>query len=131
MLIALLTIVVALPLGHWYIVHHVTYDGDMHTVHTIFNVSIIAAAMSFIGVPYNGLLIARERFFVFCLTDVAMSLFKLFFTYLLIDHFEHKLIIYTCVMAFMTAYGGVLCLLPQAVCSHHAFCLCAPVAQIL
>lgn len=34
-LIALLTIVVALPLGHWYIVHHVTYDGDMHTVHTI------------------------------------------------------------------------------------------------
>ena len=108
MLIALLTIVVALPLGHWYIVHHVTYDGDMHTVHTIFNVSIIAAAMSFIGVPYNGLLIARERFFVFCLTDVAMSLFKLFFTYLLIDHFEHKIIIYTCVMAFMTAFPTVV-----------------------
>ena len=55
-LIALLTIAVALPLGHWYIVHHVTYDGDMHTVHTVFNVSIVAAALSFIGVPYNGLL---------------------------------------------------------------------------
>ena len=107
-LIALLTIAVALPLGHWYIVHHVTYDGDMHTVHTVFNVSIVAAALSFIGVPYNGLLIARERFFVFCLTDVAMSLFKLFFTYLLIDHFEHKLIIYTCVMAFMTAFPTVV-----------------------
>lgn len=103
-LIALFTIVVALPLGHWYIVHHVAYDGDMHTVHTIFNVSIIAAAMSFIGVPYNGLLIARERFLVFCSTDVAMSLFKLFFTYLLIDHFEHKLLIYTFIMAFMTAF---------------------------
>lgn len=103
-LIALFTIVVALPLGHWYIVHHVAYDGDMHTVHTVFNVSIIAAALSFIGVPYNGLLIARERFLVFCSTDVAMSLFKLFFTYLLIDHFEHKLIIYTFIMALMTAF---------------------------
>ena len=51
---------------------------------------------------------ARERFFVFCSTDVAMSLFKLFFTYLLIDHFEHKLIIYTCVMAFMTAFPTVV-----------------------
>jgi O-antigen/teichoic acid export membrane protein len=60
------------------------------------------------AVPYNGLLIARERFLVFCSTDVAMSLFKLFFTYLLIDHFEHKLIIYTYVMAFMTAFPTVV-----------------------
>lgn len=102
--IALLTVAIALPAGHWYIMHHVSYDGDMQTVLRVFDVSIVAAAMSFVGVPYNGLLIARERFFVFCSTDVAMSLFKLFFTYLLIDHFEHKLIIYTYVMAFMTAF---------------------------
>ena len=80
----------------------------MQTVLRVFDVSIVAAAMSFIGVPYNGLLIARERFLVFCSTDVAMSLFKLFFTYLLIDHFEHKLIIYTYVMAFMTAFPTVV-----------------------
>lgn len=103
-IIALLTVAIALPAGHWYIMHHVSYDGDMQTVLRVFDVSIVAAAMSFVGVPYNGLLIARERFFVFCSTDVAMSLFKLFFTYLLIDHFEHKLIIYTYVMAFMTAF---------------------------
>lgn len=103
-IIALLTVAIALPAGHWYIMHHVSYDGDMQTVLRVFDVSIVAAAMSFVGVPYNGLLIARERFFVFCSTDVAMSLFKLFFTYLLIDHFDHKLIIYTYVMAFMTAF---------------------------
>lgn len=107
-LIALLTVAIALPAGHWYIMHHVSYDGDMQTVLRVFDVSIVAAAMSFIGVPYNGLLIARERFLVFCSTDVAMSLFKLFFTYLLIDHFEHKLIIYTYVMAFMTAFPTVV-----------------------
>ena len=103
-LIALLTVAIALPIGHWYIMHNVTYEGDMQIVQRVFDVSIIAAAMSFVGVPYNGLLIARERFFVFCSTDVAMSLFKLFFTYLLISHFEHKLIIYTFVMAFMTSF---------------------------
>lgn len=107
-LIALLTVVVALPAGHWYIMHHVTYDGDMQTVLTVFNISIIAAAMSFVGVPYNGLLIARERFLVFCSTDVAMSLFKLVFTYLLIDHFEHKLLIYAFIMAVMTAFPTVV-----------------------
>ena len=74
-LIALLTVAIALPAGHWYIMHHVSYDGDMQTVLRVFDVSIVAAAMSFVGVPYNGLLIARERFFVFCSTDVAMSLF--------------------------------------------------------
>ena len=103
-LIAVLTVVAALPLGHWYIAHHVTYSGDMSVVRTVFDVSIVASAVSFVGVPYNGLLIARERFFVFCSTDVLMSLFKLFFTYLLIDHFEHKLMVYTMIMAFMTAF---------------------------
>lgn len=102
--IALLTIIVALPLGRWYIAHYVSYCGDMGVVRTVFNVSVVASAVSFVGVPYNGLLIAKERFFVFCATDVAMSLFKLFFTYLLIDHFGHKLIVYTLVMAFMTAF---------------------------
>ena len=59
-LIALLTVAIALPIGHWYIMHNVTYEGDMQIVQRVFDVSIIAAAMSFVGVPYNGLLIARE-----------------------------------------------------------------------
>ena len=102
--IALLTVVLATPLGHWYILNFVSYDGDMGVVRVVYDVSIISAALSFVGVPYNGLLIARERFLVFCSTDVLMSLFKLLFTYLLINHFENKLIVYSCVMAFMTAF---------------------------
>lgn len=103
-LIALFTVALALPIGHWYIAHYVTYAGDMGVVRTVFDVSIVASALSFIGVPYNGLLIAKERFLVFCSTDVAMSLTKLLFSYLLISHFEDKLMVYTLVMAFMTAF---------------------------
>lgn len=102
--IAILTIIIALPIGHWYISTYVTYNGSINIVKQIFNISIIASAISFIGVPYNGLLLAKERFLVFCSTDVLASIFKLVSTYILINHFENKLIIYAIITAVMTAY---------------------------
>lgn len=102
--IAFLTIILALPIGHWYIANHISYSGDLNTVRHVFDISIFATAISFIGVPYNGLLLARERFFVFCSTDVLASIFKLVSTYILIDHFEQKLLIYAVITAIMTAY---------------------------
>ena len=103
-LIAVITIVLALPLGHCYIANYVNYTGNMSNVVMVYDISVYASAVSFIGVPFNGLLMARERFFVFCSTDVLSSLIKLVFTYLLIDHFEHKLLVYALVTAFMTAF---------------------------
>lgn len=107
-IIAILTIAIAIPIGYWYINNYVTYQGNLNSVKEIFNISIIASAISFIGVPYNGLLLARERFLVFCSTDVIASLFKLICTYILIDHFENKLIIYAFITAIMTAYPTII-----------------------
>ncbi len=107
-LIAILTIAIALPIGYWYINNYVTYQGNLDAVKHVFNISIIASAISFIGVPYNGLLLARERFIVFCSTDVVASIFKLVCTYILIDHFENKLIIYAFITAIMTAYPTLI-----------------------
>lgn len=106
--IAILTIVIALPIGYWYINNFVTYQGSLYAVKQIFNISILATAISFIGVPYNGLLLARERFIVFCSTDVIASIFKLICTYILIDHFDNKLIIYAFITAIMTAYPTLI-----------------------
>lgn len=103
-IIAIFTILIALPIGHWYIANYINYNGDINIVYAIFNISIIASAISFIGVPYNGLLLAKENFFVFCSTDVFSSIVKLVFTYLLTNHFDNKLIIYAIVTAFMTAF---------------------------
>lgn len=102
--IAILTVLITLPIGHWYIANHVNYTGDIGNVYVIFYISIIASAFSFIGVPFNGLLLAKESFFIFCSTDVFASIVKLIGTYLLINHFEHKLYIYAVITAFMTAY---------------------------
>ncbi len=106
--IAALTVLLALPIGHWYITNFVNYNGDIRVVYAIFDISIIASALSFIGVPFNGLLLAKEKFFVFCSTDVFASIFKLIGTYLLIEHFEHKLYIYAFITAFMTVYPTLI-----------------------
>lgn len=103
-LIAVATVLLAIPIGHWYITHYVNYAGNIRDVYLVCDISIVASAISFIGVPYNGLLLARERFFVYCSTDVGAALLKLVVTWLLIDHFEHKLLIYALTMAVMTAY---------------------------
>lgn len=102
--IAIITLLFAIPIAHWYIANYVNYDGNIRDVYLVCDISIIASAISFIGVPYNGLLLARERFFVYCSTDVGAALLKLVVTWLLIDHFEHKLLIYALTMAVMTAY---------------------------
>lgn len=106
--IAILTLLLAIPLGHEYIAKYVNYAGDINNVYYVYDISILASVISFIGVPYNGLLIAREHFWVFCSTDVLTSVVKLIATYILIDHFEFKLLIYTIMMAVLTAYPTIV-----------------------
>lgn len=115
-LIAVATLLVAIPIAHWYIAHYVNYAGGLLNVYLVCDISIVASVISFIGVPYNGLLLARERFIVYCSTDVGAALLKLVVTWLLIDHFEHKLLIYALTMAVMTAYPTAVFI---AYCRHH------------
>ena len=51
-IIALLTVAIALPAGHWYIMHHVSYDGDMQTVLRVFDA---------LNDPLMGNIIERTR----------------------------------------------------------------------
>lgn len=103
-IIALFTLLVAFPVCDWYIEHYVNYDGDINNALVVFHLSIIAAVISFIGVPYNGLLMARERFVVFCGTDILICFVKMLFCYYLIDHFDNKLIYYAIVTSILTAF---------------------------
>lgn len=100
--IAIITICAALPLGNWYIRSFLNYDGNLNNALMIFNISIVSSVFSFIGVPYNGLLMAKERFSVFCAVDIAANTIKLIIAYLLIDHFAPKLLIYTITLSMLT-----------------------------
>lgn len=102
--IAVVTLLLAIPLGDWYIVNYVNFDGDINVAVKIFNITIIGSVISFIGVPYNGLLIATERFFVFCTTEALSSILKMLGALSLLYCFEDKLMVYTIVLTVLSAY---------------------------
>lgn len=101
--IALLALLIAYPIGDWYIPRYVNYDGPLTNAMMVYVVSITASIISFVGVPYNGLLMAKEKFIVFSLVDVVLHILKLIIVWILVYHFENKLLIYTLTMAVMTA----------------------------
>ena len=106
--IAVVVLLCSYPIGHWYINHYVHYDGNLELIKLVFDISIIGSAVSFISVPYNGLLMAKERFLVFCVTDIVEKIIKVLICYLLIYYFEHKLFIYTLTNSILTAIPTVV-----------------------
>jgi len=101
--IALCTLLIAMPIGEWYISRYVNYEGDIYNAQMVFNISIIGSVISFIGVPFNGLLMAKEKFIVFSSVEVLAHIFKLIIAYLLLDYFSNKLQVYTICLASLTA----------------------------
>lgn len=102
-IIAIITVVILGPLGKWYIEHYINYNGSIDVVLDIYYISLICSAISFIGVPYNGLLLAKERFIVFCSTDILGAILKLIISYLLIYYFSNKLLIYALTLGLVVA----------------------------
>lgn len=101
-IIAIATLIIAMPLGDWYVCSYINYDGDILNARVVFAMCIVASVISFIGVPYHGLLTAKENFLVFCIPDIITHVLKLAFTYALMYTFTNKLLVYAGVMAFFT-----------------------------
>lgn len=116
--IAILTIIIAFPVGDWYVNNYVNYDGDISKALMVFNISIAASIISFIGVPYNGLLMAKEKFIVFSGADVISHIGKLLVAFWLISHCEEKLLIYTIALAVFTILPVTLYMF---YCSRHYY----------
>lgn len=102
--IAFFTLLFALPLGELYIHKLINYNGSISNAIMVYRISIITSAISFIGVPYNGLLMAKEKFIVFCSRDVFTAIAKLFIAILLVYYFDNKLLIYALALGIAAAY---------------------------
>lgn len=103
-LFALITLAIIFPVGEWYIHTHINYSGDINNAVKVFYWSVIGSTVSFIGVPYHGLLMARERFVVFSLVECISALLKMLMALSLMYFFSDKLIVYAISMSFLTAY---------------------------
>lgn len=104
---AIILLLIALPIGHWYIVHYVKYSGSIDNALLVYYFSIAASIMSTLSIPYNGLLMAKERFVVISTVDVIIHIVKFLIAYLLIYHFTNKLLIYSVAMAFATTFPAL------------------------
>lgn len=106
-IIAIVTLLLALPLGELYIHKFINYSGDISNAIMIYRISLITSVISFIGVPYNGLLMAKEKFIVFCSIDILTAIAKLIVAIILLYYFDNKLIIYALAVGFVTAYPTI------------------------
>lgn len=116
-LAAIIVLIIAIPIGKYYIFNYVNYDGSLSTAYYVFCISLFGSVLSFAGVVYNGLLTAKENFFVFCLVDVMSHVLKLTVALLLVYYFENKLLIYTTTMSILT--GG--CALIYAIYCNYRY----------
>lgn len=122
--ISVVTLLLFVPFGDLYILRTLNYDGDISNALSVFHITIFGAVLSFIGVPYNGLLIAKEKFFVYALSNVFLHIFKLAFTISLLYFFENKLLVYALNQGIVTALPTLVYLLyckkkyPDAVKIH-------------
>lgn len=104
LVIALATLVLLTPLGELYIRAHLNYAGCIDTAVIVFRVIMVGVAFSFVAVPFYGLLMTKERFFVFSFIDVLSHVIKLLVVLILTRYFNNKLLIYAITSSCISAY---------------------------
>lgn len=102
--IALVTALIAIPVGEWYINKFVNYNGPISNALIVYRLAIIASVLSFVSVPFNGLLMAKEKFSIFCGVDILCHLLKLGAAIMILYYFDNKLLFYASTQAFLTAF---------------------------
>ena len=101
--IAILTALIAYPLGHWYIHLYVNYNGPIENAIMVYDLAVLGSILAFVSVPFHGLLMAKERFVVFCSVDMLSHVMKLAAAISMVYFFKNKLLFYASTQAFLTA----------------------------
>ena len=105
--IAVCTLIFAYPIGDWYIDKFISYSGNLESVKLVYHVTIIGSVISFIGVPFNGLLVAKERFIVFSAIDIISQVIKVIGAYSLL-FVANRLLFYSSIQAIMSALPAII-----------------------
>lgn len=82
--VAVLILVIAETLGLWFVNHKLNLPSErMDAANFAYQFSILATVISIIQVPYNALIVARERMNVFALLSIVEGILKLLVAYML------------------------------------------------
>lgn len=103
--IALLILLFAETIGLWYINNGLNVSQEkIITVNWVYQFSILTSLIGVIQVPFNALIIARERMNVFAMISVVDVVLKLIIVYILLIVNYNKLIAYSILVFGVTFF---------------------------
>lgn len=100
--IAVLALILAETIGLWYINYRMVFpDNRIYAVNIVYQFSIFTFLLNIVQVPYNALIIARERMKIYAYVSIIEAILKLGIVFLLVFG-EDKLILYA-ILTFSVA----------------------------
>lgn len=99
LILALLVVVIAEPLGIWFIENEINMPPDRHdAAHWVFQFSLLTFVINIISIPYNASIIAHERMSAFAVIGVLEGLAKLAVAFLIMFSPIDRLVYYAILM---------------------------------
>lgn len=98
-LIAIVFLILAETLGLWFVNYKLNLpENRMYAVNWVYQFSVFTFLFGIIQVPYNALIIARERMDIYAYISIFEVIFKLIIVYLLVILDFDKLILYSALL---------------------------------
>ncbi len=115
--IAVLALFFAETIGLWYINNKMIFPHErLFAVNVVYQFSILTFLLNIIQVPYNALIIARERMNMYAYVSILEAVLKLSIVFFLVYFGSDKLITYS-VLTFCVAF--IIRLIYQIYCRHQ------------
>lgn len=110
-------LVVGMLIGDWYINNYLNVASEkLNDAHFVFHISVITASISTIFVPFQGLLVAYEKFVINATIDIISQSAKLGVILLFIYSDTNRLRLYSTIML---SYTILSCTLYAIYCCIH------------
>lgn len=108
----IIILIIGLSLGEWYVNNYLNVPvGSLSSALFVLRVSIFTTMVSTVLVPYQGLLVAFEKFYVSAVIDIITQCMKLVAVFALCYAVGDKLRIYALIMMGYTLVSSALFLL--------------------
>ena len=107
--IGITVFIIGLPLGEWYIHKYLNIPlNRIIDAIWVLRFLLLGSVISFMGVTYNGLQVAKEKFLLVSIVEVLVSVSKLTIAYIIGLIATKKLTTYAALMAFVTALPTII-----------------------
>lgn len=118
----LLILLVGLPVGEWYVSNYLNVPTEsISDAHFVLRVSVFTTMVSTMLVPYQGLLVAFEKFYVSAVIDILTQSLRLVAIFALVYYVGNRLRMYSLIMMVYVFVSSAMFLI-YSYRHHRATC---------